>query len=153
MLFVGGAPDSHLASDAADRIDFNRVAQAASLVMQASLDLGSRPARPEFASSPIPDFGMSAHLATAAEADARGVPAPYTGLKVTGVIAGLPSAGAGLQPGDLIVDIANHQFKRDDSLAMLMAMQREALEGKMGAVLPLKVIRGKTALDLVLKLR
>lgn len=153
MLFVGSAPDSHLASDVADRIDFTRVAQAADLVMQAARDLGTRPARPDFAPSPIPDFGMSAHLATAAEADARGVPAPYSGLKVTGVIAGLPSAAAGLQPGDLIVDIANHQFKRDDSLAMLMAMQREALEGKMGVVLPLKVLRGKAPLDLVLKLR
>jgi hypothetical protein len=153
MLIVSGAPDSHLPSDTADRIDFDRVAQAARLVMQVSIDLASRSARPAFSPSPIPDLGLSAHLATPAEADARGVPDPYSGLKVTGVIAGLPAAAAGLQPGDLIVDIANSQFKRNDSLAAMMTAHREILEGKRGVVLPMKVLRGTTPLDLVMKLR
>jgi C-terminal processing protease CtpA/Prc len=72
---------------------------------------------------------------------------------VTGVIAGLPADKAGLQPGDFIVEMANQQFRRDETLAALMAMHREVLEGKRGFTLPLKVVRGKTRLDLVMNLR
>lgn len=153
MFYVTGAPDSHQPSDSAERIDFNRVAQAARTVLQMSLDLASRPQRPSFTPAPFPDVGLSVHLATAAEADAREVPAPHGGLKVTGVIAGLPADKAGLQPGDFIVEMANQQFRRDETLAALMAMHREVLEGKRGYTLPVKVVRGKTRLDLVMKLR
>jgi S1-C subfamily serine protease len=117
------------------------------------LDLSRQPQRPSYAPSPIPDMGLSAYLATAAEADARGIEPPYGGLKVTGVIPGLPAAKAGLQPGDFIVEFANHQFRRDDSLPALMGMQREILEGKRGFTLPLKVVRGTTRLGLVMNLR
>ena len=153
MLIVSGAPDSHQPSDAPERIDFTRVAQAARLVLFMSLDLAGRTQRPSYAPSPIPDLGLSVHLATGAEADARDVPPPLSGLKVTGVIAGLPADKAGLQPGDLIVEFANQQFRRDEGLAKLMAMHREVLEGKHGVTLPLKVVRGKTRLDLVMNLR
>jgi peptidase M28-like protein/PDZ domain-containing protein len=153
MFYVTGAPDSHQPSDSAERIDFNRVAQAARTVLHMSLDLASRPQRPSFTPAPFPDVGLSVHLATAAEADAREVAAPQGGLKVTGVIAGLPADKAGLQPGDFIVEMANQQFRRDETLAALMAMHREVLEGKRGFTLPLKVVRGKTRLDLVMNLR
>lgn len=152
MLYVSMVP-AHQPSDVADRIDFDRVAQAARLALLMSLDLAGRAQRPLYAASPIPDLGLSAHLATAAEADARDVAAPYGGLKVTGLIAGLPAAKAGLQPGDFIVDFANYQFRRDDALPALMAMHREILEGKRGFTLPLKVVRGNTRLDLIMNLR
>ena len=152
MLYVSGVP-AHQPSDVADQINFDRVAQAARLALLMSLDLAGRAERPQYAASPIPDLGLSAHLATAAEADARDVAAPYSGLKVTGLIAGLPAAKAGLQPGDLIVDFANYRFRRDDALPALMAMHREILEGKRGVTLPLKVVRGNTRLDLVMNLR
>ena len=153
MLIVSGAPDSHQPADSADRIDFPRAAEAANFAMRAALNLANRDQRPVFAPSPMLDMGVSAHLATAAEADARGVPDPNSGLKVTGLIAGLPGAIAGLQPGDLIVEFAGQQFKRTDSVPMLMAMLREVLEGKRGVVLPVKLIRGKQTLELVMRLR
>ena len=152
MLYVSMVP-AHQPSDVADRIDFNDVAQAARVALLMSLDISRRPQRPSYAPSPIPDLGVSLHLATAAEADARGVAQPYGGLKVTGVIRGLPADKAGLRAGDLIVDFANHQFRRDDSLPALMALQREVLEGKHGFSLPLKVVRGQNRLDLVMNLR
>jgi S1-C subfamily serine protease len=96
---------------------------------------------------------MSAHLATAAEADAKGLSAPQGGLKVTGVIAGLPAAVSGLQPGDFIIEFANYQFRRDDAVPALMALHREVLEGKRGNVLGLKVIRDNKRLDLKMTLR
>ena len=153
MLHVAKDPDAHQPSDVADRLDFNRVAQGARLAMMLSLDLAGRPQRPSYAPSPIPDMGLSAYLVRAAEADARGIAPPYSGLKVTGVIAGLPAARAGLQPGDFIVEFANQQFRRDETLAALMARQRGILEGKHGFALPAKVIRGNTRLDLVINLR
>ena len=153
MLIGSGAPDSHQPSDSADRIDFSRAAEAANFAMRATLVLANRDQRPVFAPSPMLDMGVSAHLATAAEADARGVTDPNSGLKVTGVIAGLPGAVAGLQTGDLIVEFAGQQFKRTDSVPMLMAMLREVLEGKRGVVLPIKLIRGKQTLELVMRLR
>jgi hypothetical protein len=153
MLYVGNVPDSHQASDVADRLDFDRASQAARMTLHMALELARQQQRPSYAAAPIPDMGLSAYLATAAEADARGIEPPYGGLKVTGVIAGLPAAKAGLQPGDLIVEFANYQFRRDDTLPALMGMQREILEGKRGFTLPMKVVRGKTRLDLVMNLR
>lgn len=118
-----------------------------------SLDLAGRPQRPPFAPAPMPDLGLIAYLARGAEADAKGIAPPYSGLRVTGIIAGLPAAKAGFQPGDFIVQLADHQFRRDDTVAALMARHREILEGKHGFTLPAKVIRGKTHVDLVMNLR
>jgi aminopeptidase YwaD len=153
MLYISAAPDGHLRSDTADRIDFGRAAHAARLALAMTLDLANRPQRLPYVAGPLLDPGLSAHLASAAEADARGVAAPYGGLKVTGVITGLPAHKAGLQPGDLIVEIAKQQFRRDDQLSALMAMMREVLEGKRGATLPVTVIRGAARLELVINLR
>jgi hypothetical protein len=153
MLYVSGAPDGHLRSDTADRLDFGRAAHAARLAHAITLDLANRPQRPSYVAAPLLDPGLSAHLASAAEADARGVAAPYGGLKVTGVITGLPAATAGVQPGDFIVEIAKQQFRRDDQVAALMAMMREVLEGKRGVTLPLTVIRDSKRLELVMNLR
>lgn len=153
MLIAGGDPDSHRRSDSADRLDFGRVAQAARLVQAMTLDLARRAPRPSFAPGPMLDPGLSAHLATAAEADARGVAAPYAGLKVTGVIAGLPADKAGVKVGDLVLDIAKTPFRRDDQVPALMAMMREVLEGKRGITLPVTVMRGSTRLELVMNLR
>ena len=153
MLHVIGVPDSHQPSDSADRIDFNRVSEAARVVLLMTVDLAARPQRISFAPSPIPDMGLIGHMASATEADARDVAAPHGGLKVTGVIAGLPAAKAGLQPGDFIITIANQQFRRDEALPALMARQREILEGKHGFSLPMTIVRGKTRLDLTMNLR
>jgi len=153
MLMVSGAPDGHLATDSADRIDFDRVAEAAQFVAGATTDLASRPQRPVFAPPPFFDMGVSGHLALPAEADARGVAAPFSGLKVTGVIPGTPGAASGLQPGDLITDIGTYQFRRDDTLQSLMAMQQDTMQGKRGLVLPMKVRRGERWLDLTMNLK
>jgi hypothetical protein len=153
MIIVSGAPDSHLPSDTADRIDGDRVAEAARLVAGAAEELASRPLRPSFVPPPFADIGLSAHLALPSEADARNVAAPFTGLKVTGVIAGLPGAAAGLQPGDLITEIGGYQFKRDDTLQALMTLQQETMQGKRGFVLSMKVKRGEQSLDLTMNLR
>jgi hypothetical protein len=154
MFYVSSNVDeAHLASDTSDKVDFERTAEAARFVMSMLSELATRPDRPEYAASPIPDLGLVVHLATSGEADARGLNGTQGGLKVTGVIAGLPAAVAGLQPGDFIIEFANYQFHRDDTLPALMAMYREVLEGKRGNSLPVKIIRNKKRLDLSMLLR
>lgn len=152
MIYMSPSP-AHFASDTADKIDFSRVAQASQFAMAMVLDLVAQSSRPKYTPSPIPDLGLSAHLATAAEADARGVSAPYGGLKVTGLIPGLPAADTGLQVGDLVTEFAGYQFRRDDQLAALMALYREVLEGKRGNNLPLKIIRDKKRMDLTMLMK
>ena len=153
MFYVSGVSDAHLSSDTADKIDFGRVAEAARFTAAMLLDLSTREKRIEFAASPVPDMGLIAHLATGAESDAKGLTAPDGGLKVTGVVAGLPAALAGLQPGDFIIEFAGYKFRRDDKVTLLMSMYNEILQGKKGNVLPLKIIRDNNPMDLTVTLR
>ena len=88
-----------------------------------------------------------------AEADARGLSAPQSGLKVTGVLPGLPGSAAGLHVGDFIYEFANSKFQRDDSIAKLMTAYREVLEGKRGNSVPVKLIRDNKPLELTIVLR
>jgi hypothetical protein len=152
MLYVSATP-AHMASDTADKIDYDRVATAAQFAMSMLLELANREGRPQYAASPIPDLGLIAPLATSGEADAKGLPAPEGGLKVTSVIPGYPAAAAGLESGDFIVEFAGRRFRRDDTLTALMAAYREVIEGKRGNVLPLTIIRGDRRLDLTMNLR
>jgi hypothetical protein len=153
MFIVHGSGDSHQPSDSADKIDYARVAEAARYAMAAVVELANRPNRPAFSAAPMPDLGLAVHLATSAEADAVGLGAEASGLKVTGVIQGLPSAAAGVQEGDLIVEFAGRQFRRDDTYEALMAAYRQILEGKSGYKLPVKILRNKKRLELVISLR
>ena len=140
----------HLTSD---KIDFNRVAEVAWYALAAAFELANQPKAPDFVPSPIPDLGLVVHLITNAEADAAGLAVDESGLKVTGVIAGLPSAEAGLKEGDLIVELAKRRFRRDDTLDALMAAHRQVLEGKFGNKLPVTIFRNKQQSNLVITLR
>jgi S1-C subfamily serine protease len=129
------------------------VAEAASYTLAAVLELSNRAKAPDFIPSPIPDVGLVLHLITSAESDAAGLAADESGLKVTGVVAGLPAAEAGLREGDLILELAKRRFRRDDTIAALMAMHRQVLEGKFGFSLPVKFIRDKKQSESVITLR
>ena len=154
MFYVSSnLDDAHQSSDTADKIDYERTAEAARFVISMLLDLASRPNRPAFVASPIPDLGLIGHLATSAEADFFGLNKELSGLKVTGVMPGTPAAIAGLQPGDFILEFANFQFHRTDTLPVLMAKYREILEGKRGNNLPVKLLRNRKPMELTVMLR
>jgi hypothetical protein len=153
MFWVNTSIDAHQPSDTADKIDFARAAEAARYAMAMLLELANQSQRPAYAASPIPDLGLIGHLATDAEADAAGLGAEESGLKVTGVIAGSASAEAGLQAGDLILEFANHRFRRTDTLASLVAKQREVLEGKFGNKLSATVLRARQRSQRIINLR
>ena len=151
MFYVSGVA-AHTASDSADKIDFARNAEAARHALAILLEVANQATRPEFTPAPFPDMGVVAHLATNAEADAVGLTGNASGLKVTAVLSGLPAATAGLQPGDLILKFANFEPHRDDTIASLMAVHRQILEGKFGSELPTTILRDGKRSELVLKL-
>ena len=154
MFYVSSNQDeAHFPSDTSDKVNFDRTAEAARFALSMLLDLASRQNRPEYAPPPFPDLGIVAHLVSSAEADARGLSAPQAGLKVTGVVPGLPGSVAGLQVGDFIYEFANDKFQRDDSIAKLMKSYREVLEGKRGNSVPVKLIRDNKPLELTIVLR
>jgi hypothetical protein len=153
ILSVYTSVDGHLPSDTSDKIDFARTAEAARYAMAMLLETADQSKRPEYKPSPIPDLGLIAHLITNAEADAAGLKAEESGLKVTGVIPGSLSSAAGIQEGDLILEIAGYRFHRSDTLVMLMAKHRELLEGKLGFKIPVKIVRAKQPLDITMNLR
>lgn len=153
IISVSTNLDVHQPSDTADKVDFARTAEAARFAMSMVSQLAAMPERPGYVPSPIPDMGLIAHLITGAEADQAGLPAGESGLKVTGVINGLPAAAAGLTEGDLILAVGNTHFRREDSLPALMAMHQDILMGKMGSVIPVKVQRNKKTVELTLTLK
>ena len=145
IMFYTSGIAAHNPDDHSDKIDFNRLIEAGRFVMQMLKELVDRPVRPQFVPAPFPDLGLSVYLARDAEADAMGLKTPDSGLKVTGVIAGLPGAIAGLQPGDFIIEFANAKFTRGQSLESLQKMHMDVLMGKQGNKLKTVVIRnGKT---------
>jgi hypothetical protein len=153
LVYVSTNADGHKASDSADKIDFARNAEAARLALAILLETANQPARPAYVPSPIPDMGMIAHLATNAEADAVGLSGNASGLKVTAVLPNLPAAAAGVQTGDLILRVGDREFHRDDSLAALMAMYRQILEGKLGFRFPMSVLRQGKRIEMTMTLR
>ena len=153
MMLVSTGVDAHQPSDTADKIDFTRTAEAARYAMAMLLTLADQTARLAYTPSPIPDLGLIGNLATSAEADRAGLSGDESGLKVTGVIGGLPSAEAGLMAGDLVLEFANHKFRRSDTIAALVAKHREVLEGKFGNTLTVTVLRDKQRSQRVIKLR
>jgi Peptidase family M28/PDZ domain len=152
MFYVAGV-EAHMASDSADKIDYARNAEAARYALAILLEAANQLTRPEFVPSPIPDLGLIAHLATSAEADAVGLTGNASGLKVTGVIPGLQAAKAGLKPGDVILKIGDFEPHRDATLASLMAMHRQILEGKLGNSFRLIVLRNGKQSELMMNLR
>lgn len=153
IVAVSSSDDIHQPSDSSDKIDFARTAEAARFAQGVLLYVADAQTRPDFSPSVIPDVGLIAHLITSAEADAAGLAAGESGLKVTGVVAGLPSAEAGLVEGDLILQVGTMGFHREDTIAALMSMQMSLLQGKMGTTIPIKIVRNKQRMALTLKLR
>ena len=79
-------------------------------------------------------------------------PGPGESDKSEGVGKVLPAAEAA-EGGDLILEFAKRRFRRDDTVAALMAAHREILQGKFGNRLPVVVLRNKKPVELFINLR
>ena len=153
IMFYTTGIAAHDASDIAETIDFNRVADAARFVMLMSMELSNRAEQPKWVASPMADLGISAHLASGNEADKMGLDQKRSGLKVTGIVPGLPAAIAGIQPGDVITEFATYQFERGESLESLQKKHMDVLMGKHGEKLSVTVLRDGKPVVLQMNLR
>ena len=153
MIYVSSNADAHQPGDSADKIDFERTAEAARYALEVIRAVAARPQRLDFVRSPMLDPGMIAHMVTNAEADAAGLSAGQGGLKVTGVISGLPADKSGLKEGDLVTAIGTRSFAREEPVSVLMAGFQDLLQGKLGVSIPMKVQRNNKTIDMTLNLR
>jgi hypothetical protein len=152
IMIMVNAP-AHNPDDHADTINFERVAEGTRYALELLRAVSDRPQRPDFVRSPMLDPGLIAHLVTPAEAEAAKLEAGKGGLKVTGVIAGLPADKAGFKEGDVIMAMGTRTFAREEPLSVLMAGFQDLLQGKLGVSIPMKVIRGGKPMDVTLNLR
>lgn len=152
IFSVNGADEAHRPTDVAEKIDYARVAEFARFGLVVLMEVANRPGRLVFADVRGFDPGMIAHLVTDEEANAAGLSAPDTGLKVTGIIPGGAADRAGVKAGDLILKGGDLAFRRDMTLAVLQKMQMEIATGQRGVKLPMTILRSSKQLQLVLDL-
>jgi S1-C subfamily serine protease len=74
----------------------------------------------------------------------RGEHTPEHALLVVGVTPGSPSADAGLMVGDVLIEFDGHSVKSPEDLVDLL------VEERIGRTVPLSVMRGAAALDVML---
>ncbi|HXV85630.1 MAG TPA: M28 family peptidase, partial [Gemmatimonadales bacterium] len=119
-FFTGTHEDYHRASDDADKINLDGVARIATLASDLVWTLATRSAALTFVDAeppaPVAGGGYGAYLGTIPDmSESPG------GVRLTGVRAGSPAESAGIQAGDIIVRIGDHEVK--DLYAMTDALR------------------------------
>ena len=144
---------AHNPDDHADTINFERTAEGARYALAVVRTVADRPQRPDFVASPMLDPGLIAHLLTPAESETSKLDPGKGGLKVTGVIKGLPADRSGFKEGDIILSMGTRTFAREEPLSVLMAGFQDLLQGKLGVSIPMKISRAGKPMDMTLNLR
>jgi C-terminal processing protease CtpA/Prc len=142
--FSGAHEDYHTPRDTADKINYAGTERIARLVALLSSSLATRQEVPDYRATsqperPVGRANVRVYLGTIPDYSQGDV----SGLKVAGVIIGGPAAQAGVQGGDVIVELAEKTIKNiDDYTYMLNAM-------KIGVPTTLVVQRGPERLTLI----
>jgi C-terminal processing protease CtpA/Prc len=134
--FSGVHDDYHTPGDTPDKINYGGAQQIARFMMLITRSLAEAESAPEYRATQAPEMdrargGMRAYLGTLpdyAETDLQGV-------KLDGVTEGAPAAVAGVQAGDVIVELAGQKIENvyDYTYAI------QAL--KVGETVPIVVLR------------
>jgi Zn-dependent M28 family amino/carboxypeptidase len=140
-FFTGTHEDYHRASDDPGRINLEGVARIATLASGLAWALATRPEALTFVDAeppaPVSGGGYGAYLGTIPDmSESPG------GVRLTGVRAGSPAEAAGIQAGDIIVRIGDHEVK--DLYAMTDALRAY----KPGDSVIVAVMRNGKRLDL-----
>ena len=109
-FFTGTHEDYHRASDDADKINVAGIARIAELASDVAWTLATRKPALTFVDAeppaPVAGGGYGAYLGTIPDmSESPG------GVRLTGVRAGSPAEAAGVQKGDIIVQIGEHDVK------------------------------------------
>ncbi|MFT3774103.1 MAG: M20/M25/M40 family metallo-hydrolase [Minicystis sp.] len=111
FFFTGVHPDYHMPSDTADKIDSAGEQRVATLVARLALAVAQSDARLPFVDAPADPHkgggrgGFKVSLGTIPDYAYSG-----KGLRLDGVRPDAPAARAGLQRGDVIVKVGNHEI-------------------------------------------
>lgn len=141
--FTGAHEDYHTPRDTADKINYDGAAQIAHLMARLTRALGTRPEVPDYrlmaqSDRPVRRANVRVYLGTIPDYSQGEV----SGLKVTGVATGGPAEQAGVQGGDVIVELAGKTIENIyDYTYALNAL-------KIGVPTRLVVLRGQERLTL-----
>ena len=102
---VRAREDYHRVTDEPDRIAYPQLAERLRFILAFLAHTAGLDTAPPFVQTRGPDPGITGTNATEAERRAVGLDQDQGGIKVTAVAAGLGAMAAGLQAGDLIVEI------------------------------------------------
>jgi hypothetical protein len=110
--FTGSHEDYHSPRDTADKINYAGAQRISRFMALVARDLASRDSLPDYVAMKAPEekgqrAGLRAYLGTIpdyAQGDVKG-------LKISGVAEGGPASKAGLQGGDLIVELAGRKIE------------------------------------------
>jgi hypothetical protein len=126
-FFTGAQPQYHKPADDAGLINGAGLAQIAGLVADTALTVAARPQKLTLKAAPaqtpqgdVRSFGAS--LGTVP--DYAGPPAGKTGVLLAGVRPGSPAEKAGMQRGDLLVQIGKHEIRTIEDFMFVLRKSR-----------------------------
>jgi S1-C subfamily serine protease len=135
-FFTGVHEDYHKPTDDADKINAEGGVRVASLVASVAEELAERPARLAYKNLPAPmpqgdARSLGASLGTVPDYAGDGRP----GVLLSGVRAGSPAEAAGIQRGDLLVELAGTEIR---DINDFMYVLRRAKPGEKATVVVLR---------------
>lgn len=103
--FTGAHSDYHTPGDTADKLNYPGAAQIVQLIEKLTLDLASRSQAPEYRKQAPPKQGSGRGLRVYLGTIPDYTSGDLKGVKLSGVSSGGPAAQAGLQGGDIIIEL------------------------------------------------
>jgi len=167
FFFSGFHSDYHRVTDHADRVHYDNLARVAQTALLLAVDVADAAERLKFSGAGLanpfrlPDFnfgepprsgrmlGVTVQELDGAECDALGLDGGQGALRVENVHAGGAAAGAGMQPGDVLLGIAGVKLPRSGPRDHLRRVLAEKV--RPGAEVVLSVLRKGETLTLKAK--
>jgi membrane-associated protease RseP (regulator of RpoE activity) len=130
FFFTGAHADYHRPTDTADKVDAEGLAEVARLAFRVADDAARREERLQVVRTPPPPgsaagpgdrpSGYGAYLGSIPDFEERTEP----GVLLTGVRAGSPAEKAGIQGGDVIVELGGHKVMNLQDLTYALRAHR-----------------------------
>jgi hypothetical protein len=121
--------DTHLPTDAPERIDFGLLTERAQYILAFIRELAAYPQRLAWSGDLGSEPGFFSVLTTAAERELRGLAPGAGALKVSALLPGFPAERAGLRIGDLVVRVDGEAFPADTSLQEPKSLRERLITG------------------------